>query len=62
MSKPWGCHSQPRKDGYWAKAGTFVNERLEVVQNARWIVDVGSRECQYRKSTPDPRCEGCTCP
>ena len=63
MSAPWGCHSKPRKAGYWAKDGTFVNERLEVIQSAIWIEDTGSKECQYRKSAPaDPRCAGCTSP
>ena len=62
MSKPWGCRDRQTKPGYWAKDGAFVNDRQEVVQKVRWIEDVGSRECQYRQATPDPRCEGCTAP
>ncbi len=73
--KPWGCHSQPRKDGYWAseKTGTmkldpFIDDftrsiGLHRVQSAVWIEDTMSKDCKHRIDTPDdPRCEGCTSP
>lgn len=62
--KPWGCHSKPRKDGYWARS-VFRGHlgTLPPVEGWVWIEDTGSKECQYRKSAPaDPRCLGCTSP
>jgi hypothetical protein len=58
----WGCHSKPRADGYWVQDGTIVKGNLQL-QLMRWHTDTSSRECQYRKATPDdPRCVGCSCP
>lgn len=56
----YGCHSQPRASGYWARNGTFVNERIEVVQNAVFISDTMSRECRYDRQREDAKCEGCS--
>ena len=61
--KPWGCHSKPRADGYWASAMTYTDNRRRRQQAAVWIKDTGSLDCKYRHHTPnDPRCEGCTSP
>jgi hypothetical protein len=61
--KPWGCHSRPRADGYWASDYTFTDGKERRIQQAIWIKDTGSLDCKYRQHTPnDPRCEGCTSP
>ena len=65
--KPWGCHSKPRADGYWASGGVETRSTSLIsedrVVKAVWIKDTGSLDCKYRQHTPnDPRCEGCTSP
>lgn len=65
---PYACHSKPRKDGYWAGDGlAIVESNCEGINLvwwglAKWIPDTMTKECQYRKTTPDERCKGCTCP
>lgn len=60
---PWGCHSKPRQDGYWGTSATVTDSKGRRIQQAVWIKDTGTKECQYRKDKPiDPRCEGCTSP
>jgi hypothetical protein len=56
----WGCWNTPRKDGYWASAMTYTDNRRRRMQAAIWIEDKGSKDCQHRKGTPnDPKCAGC---
>lgn len=61
--KNWGCHSQPRNDGYWGKTMYFSPVKNYPPQSDYiWIKDTATKECQYRKETPDdPRCIECTC-
>lgn len=60
---PYACHSKPRKDGYWAQHLWPSFDKRDLPEREYvWVDDVMTKECQYRKSTPDPRCEGCTCP
>lgn len=61
--KPYGCHSKPRKDGYWARNRIYGEEPTQKPIDVLVLVpDVMSKECHYRTTTPDPRCQGCTCP
>jgi len=62
MNAPYGCHSQPRAEGYMVKDGIVIKGSI-ALQMVRYHKDASTRECQYRISTPtDPRCQGCTCP
>lgn len=57
----YGCHSKPRKDGYWAKDQQHVDGYLPL-ESYVYIKDKMTQTCNYRQTTPnDPRCEGCTC-
>jgi len=64
MDRHWGCHSQPRKDGFYVRTLQFPHDGKGAPRDGwEWMKDTGSKECQYRKATPnDPRCEGCTSP
>ncbi len=62
MNAPWGCHSQQRAEGYMVKDGIVIKGSI-ALQVMKYHKDTGTRECQYRISTPtDPRCAGCTSP
>ncbi len=44
------------------KDGTVIKGSIQI-QIMRYHKDTMSRECQYRKATPDDqRCVGCSCP
>ncbi len=62
-TKLWGCHSQPRYSGYWGQSLVpSTNKKSAPFLDYVWIEDKATKECQYRKETPeDPRCIGCTC-
>lgn len=61
--KPYGCHSKPRNNAYWSKQ-VIYKEPSVYSPTEEWVLipDTMTKECQYRKTTPDERCKGCTCP
>lgn len=58
----YGCFNTPRKDAYFVRSqwpgsvewGDDPEDRFLL------IADNSTKSCQYRKTTPDPKCEGCT--
>lgn len=61
--KHYACHSKPREDGYWGRAMCHEgNSDYPPEYGMEWIPDTMTKECNYRKTTPDERCKGCTCP
>lgn len=53
-----GCFSRPRKFGYWADDRRNDASTVDRI----WIENRMSRECVYRHTTQDERCEGCATP
>lgn len=55
----YGCYNRaPFKETIWVQDGwydTTVRMQPRMVQ----IPDPMSKECNYSKTHPDPRCEGC---
>lgn len=64
MLKPWGCANTPPADGYWAKDGMVLEDRMDGEKVAfyrmTWVQNRMSRECRYDKRDEDWRCRGCT--
>jgi len=56
----YGCHNSQRLDAYFVRDQTHNNNWLPPVDEFVLIADNSTKACQYRKTTPDPKCEGCT--
>jgi hypothetical protein len=57
----YGCHNTERREGYWGRELCFDGDiDYPPEYGMMWIEDAMSPDCQYRKTTPDPKCEGCT--
>ena len=57
----YGCFNTPRKDWFYVRLHVD-SEALDTDPFDYYVplVDTSTTECQYRKTTPDPKCEGCT--
>jgi hypothetical protein len=66
MTSHYGCWNTERKAAYIVKNGYYIIKGgdhiflgMTVQVKVKVHTDTSSEACQYRLTTPDPRCEGC---